>query len=130
MENLNAQELIDVAKQLKIIARAINDFQLDNWDDLTSEQFNNLNKAERDILLTVHDLISQSVIVLAGNSEELINEIKGATVKVEKSLKEIHLVSKVIKIATASVFFASALVSQNPAAISLSLEGLGSSLED
>lgn len=130
METLNSQQLIEIAKQLKVIARSINDFQIDNWNNLTTEQFNHLNKTERDILLTVQDLIARSVTVLAENSEDLISMIKEATDKVETSLKQIENINKAIEIATASVFIASAIISQNPSAISLSLQGLAEALEE
>ncbi|MAC94211.1 MAG: hypothetical protein CMC96_01785 [Flavobacteriales bacterium] len=130
METLNSQQLIEIAKQLKVIARSINDFQIDNWNNLTTEQFNRLNKTERDILLTVQDLIARSVTVLAENSEDLISMIKEATDKVETSLKQIENINKAIEIATASVFIASAIISQNPSAISLSLQGLAEALEE
>lgn len=130
METLNSQQLIKIAKQLKVIARAINDFQIENWDHLSNEQFNRLNKTERDILLTIQDLIAQSVIVLVENSEELISQIKEATGRIEKSLKQIENINKAIEIATASVFFASAIISQNPSAISVSLQGLAEVLEE
>jgi len=130
METLNSQQLIEIAKQLKVIARSINDFQIDNWNNLTTEQFNHLNKTERHILLTVQDLIARSVTVLAENSEDLISMIKEATDKVETSLKQIENINKAIEIATASVFIASAIISQNPSAISLSLQGLAEALEE
>lgn len=130
METLNSQQLIEIAKQLKVIARSINDFQIDNWNNLTTEQFNRLNKTERDILLTVQDLIARSVTVLAENSKDLISMIKEATDKVETSLKQIENINKAIEIATASVFIASAIISQNPSAISLSLQGLAEALEE
>ena len=130
MEKLNSQQLIEIAKQLKVVARSINDFQIDNWDNLSTEEFNQLNKTERDLLLTVQDLIAQSVVVLALNSEELITKIKEATSKIETSLKQIENINKAIEIATASVFIASAIISQNPSAISLSLQGLAEVLEE
>jgi nitrogen regulatory protein PII-like uncharacterized protein len=129
MEKLNSQQLIEVAKQLKVIARSINNFQIDNWDNLSTEEFNRLNKTERDILLTIQDLIAQSVVVLAENSEELIGKIKDATQKIETTLKQIKNINKAIEIATASVFIASAIISQNPSAVSLSLQGLAEVLE-
>ena len=129
MDTLNSQQLIEIAKQLKVIARSINDFQIDNWNNLSTTEFNQLNKTERDILLTIQDLIAQSVIVLAENSEELITKIKEATSRIEISMKQVARINKAIEIATASVFIASAIVSQNPSAISLSLQGLAEVLE-
>jgi len=60
----------------------------------------------------------------------LISMIKEATDKVETSLKQIENINKAIEIATASVFIASAIISQNPSAISLSLQGLAEALEE
>lgn len=129
MEKLNSQQLIEIAKQLKVIARSINDFQIDNWDNLSTEEFNQLNKTERDLLLAVQDLIAQSVIVLSENGEELINKLKEATSQIETSLKQIENINKAIEIATASVCIATAIISQNPSAISISLKGLVEVLE-
>ncbi len=129
MGTLNAQQLIEIAKQFKVIARSINDFQIDNWDDLSTEQFNRLNKSERDILFSVQDLIAQSVVILAENSEELITKIEEATSRIETSLKQIENINSAIEIATAAVFITSAIISQNPSAIPLSLQGLEAVLE-
>jgi hypothetical protein len=129
MEKLTAIQIIEIAKQLKTVARSISDFQIDNWSNLSTEDFNKLNKSERDILLTVQDLIAQSVIVLAENSENLISKVTDITGRINNTLKQIDNINKVIEIATASVFLVSAIVSQNPAAIKLSIEGIIEKLE-
>ncbi|MCT4647229.1 MAG: hypothetical protein N4A74_19730 [Carboxylicivirga sp.] len=130
MEQLNAQQLMEIAKQLKVIARAINNFQIDNWGDLTREQFNSLNKTERDILLSVQDILAQSVIVLAENSTSLIQSVTDLSNKIDHKLKQINNINKAIKIATASVFLVSAIISQNPAAITMSIQGVVDSLDE
>jgi hypothetical protein len=130
MEQLNAQQLMEIAKQLKVIARAINNFQIDNWGGLTREQFNSLNKTERDILLSVQDILAQSVIVLAENSTSLIQSVTDLSNKIDHKLKQINNINKAIKIATASVFLVSAIISQNPAAITMSIQGVVDSLEE
>lgn len=130
MEKLNSQQLIEVAKQLKVISRAINNFQIENWESIETTQFNNLNRAERDILLIVQDLIAQSVVVLADDSSKLIDEITQITGRINDTLKSINNINKAIEITTASVFFVSAIISQNPAAITLALQGIVSTLEE
>ena len=129
MEKLTSIQIIEIAKQLKTVARSISDFQIDNWSNLTNEDFNKLNKSERDILLTVQDLIAQSVIVLAENSEKLISKVTDITSRIDSTLKQIENINKAIEIATASVFLVSAIVSQNPAALKLSIEGIIEKLE-
>lgn len=130
MEKLTAEELIKLAKQLKTIARSINDFQIENWNNLSIEQFNRLNKTERDLLLTINDLITQSVFVLVADSQSLINQVEGITSDINTTLSQISNINKVIRIATASVFFASAIVSSNPAAILLSLQGIQEAIDN
>lgn len=129
MEKLTSIQIIEIAKQLKTVARSISDFQINNWSNLSNEDFNKLNKSERDILLTVQDLIAQSVIVLAENSEDLITKVTDITSKIDNTLKQIDNINKAIEIATASVFLVSAIVSQNPSALKLSIEGIIEKLE-
>ena len=129
MEKLTSIQIIEIARQLKTIARSISDFQIENWSNLSTDDFNKLNKNERDILLTVQDLIAQSVIVLAENSENLILKVNDITSRINTTLKQIDNINKAIEIATASVFLVSAIVSHNPSALKLSIESIIEKLE-
>ena len=94
MEKLTSIQIIEIARQLKTIARSISDFQIENWSNLSTDDFNKLNKNERDILLTVQDLIAQSVIVLAENSENLILKVNDITSRINTTLKHPQSIRK------------------------------------
>lgn len=122
MESLSASQSIAVARDLKKIARAIDDYQMNNWSSLSKEQHVALNKAERDILFKVQDIIAQTMTILVDDAQEFIDAINGLSANLEQKLKQIENINRVIVISAASVALASALVSQNPAAIGLSIK--------
>ena len=124
MEKLTASQSIKIARDLKGIVRAIDEYQDNNWDDLTREQHIAINKAERDILFNVQDIIAQTMIILVEDSQEFIASINNVSVKIEQKLAQIDNINKVIEITTASVFLVSAIVSQNPSAIGMSIQGV------
>lgn len=117
MSKFSKEELFDLVKQLKEIAKAINDYQIENWVSLSEKEFMILNKAELDILIRVQDILAKSVIIEVENCSEILEEMSMITRKIEDDFKMIDNLNHILSISTKIVYLISALISKNPVAI-------------
>lgn len=124
MKKITTEETLELVKKLKEIANSINDYQIKNFNILSTKEFMTLNKAEFDILSRVQDLLAKSVVVEVENSAELLSEMTTITQNIKDVLGTIDKINRVISITTSTVFLVSALISKNPTAIAGAISSL------
>ena len=124
MKKITTEETLELVKKLKEIANSINDYQIKNFDILSTKEFMTLNKAEFDILSRVQDLLAKSVVVEVENSAELLSKMTTITQNIKDVLGTIDKINRVISITTSTVFLVSALISKNPTAIAGAISSL------
>lgn len=124
MENMTAQQLSDLALQLKTMARSISDYQTQHWNDAKPQELADLNKKERDLLHESQDLIAQSVVVSVNDAAATLQSITNLADRMKKELHQINEINHVIRIATACVSLATAIAGNNATAIVGAIKGI------
>ncbi len=75
MDSLSNKDKVALAKQFNIIVRAINEYQVNNWAMRDEQEFKELIKKEKEILLFVEQLLDRSTNVLFDEPSSLVVDV-------------------------------------------------------
>ena len=117
MSEISGADALDLAKRYKQAATNLGQYQLDNWESLTTDQRRLLTDEEYTLLDNSQNLATYAVGVLLDDAQASLDKIKQATDEANKAIQTVADFKKVLGIATALVTLAAAITAGNPGGI-------------
>jgi hypothetical protein len=114
---LSAEDAFELSKQLRELSINLGNYRFANWNSLTPTQRRDVEDEEWSLLNASSDMITKAVGLALEESDIDIHSIKNSVVKARRAVKKLEKVSDVIKVATAAVGLAAAVVAKDPGAI-------------
>ena len=114
---LTSTEALELSKQFRDLANDLGNFRFSNWAGLTATQKRDLEDEEWSLLNAASDMTTKAVGLALEESEINFQSIKSSVGKAKKAIKKLEKVGEVIKVATATVGLAGAIMSKDPGAI-------------
>ena len=109
MYNLSYKQKLSIARQLNLVVRTINDFQLVNWKKRNETVFNELQNGEKKILSFAGCLVEDLACVSVSDPVVFVNEIVNFIDDLRIQLKYCQLNEAVDLITKSNQIFASIL---------------------
>ena len=122
-DTLTADQANELALWFSDLADAIGDYRTLNWNNLSEGQRQELGTAEDDLRNASTDLVELALRLRLEELNSTLARIKGATDQMKSAIKHLQNVQRAIRIATAAVTLAGAIVSMDPAAIAEGISG-------
>ena len=113
MDSLSNKDKVALAKQFNIIVRAINEYQVNNWAMRDEQEFKELIKKEKEILLFVEQLLDRSTNVLFDEPSSLVVDVENFSEDVKMQLKYSKL-KQASNLATRTTLLASSIFGYLP----------------
>jgi hypothetical protein len=104
-EYLSSQDLFNLSKSFHGLSGALGDYRYSNWDTLTPSQRDKLEDMQWTLLNTSSDLNSKSGILKVKLLEADIEILRSCTADMQKAIKKISNIKRVINIASMAVAF-------------------------
>jgi len=114
---LNAQDAFELSKQFRDLGINLGNYRFANWNTLTSTQRRDLEDEEWSLLNASSDMTTKAVGLTLEESEINVQNITSSVGKAKRAIKKLEKVTEVIKVATAAVGLAAAIVAKDPGAI-------------
>ena len=114
---LTSTEALELSKQFRDLANDIGNYRFSNWSSLTPTQKRDLEDEEWSLLNAASDMTTKAVGLTLDESEVNFQSIKSSVGKAKKAIKKLEKVGEVIKVATATVGLAAAIMAKDPGAI-------------
>lgn len=114
---LTSTEALELSKQFRDLANDIGNYRFSNWSSLTPTQKRDLEDEEWSLLNAASDMTTKAVGLTLDESEINFQSIKSSVGKAKKAIKKLEKVGEVIKVATATVGLAAAIMAKDPGAI-------------
>ena len=114
---LTSADALELSKQFRELANDLSNYRFSNWQTLTPTQRRDLEDEEWSLLNAASDMITKAVGLALEESDANFQTVKSSVGKAKKAIKKLEKVGKVIKVATASVGLAAAIVAKDPGAI-------------
>jgi hypothetical protein len=114
---LSAEDAFELSKQFRELSINLGNYRFANWNSLTPTQRRDVEDEEWSLLNASSDMITKAVGLALEESDIDIHSIKNSVVKARRAVKKLEKVSDVIKVATAAVGLAAAVVAKDPGAI-------------
>jgi ABC-type thiamine transport system ATPase subunit len=122
-ETLTADQANQLAAHYSGVADALGKYRSDNWNTLSEAQRERLRVARNKVRNQSTELVKLALQLRLDDLKVTLTRIKQATDKMKTAIQHLHNVEKAIKIATALVTLAGALIAKNPVAIAEAIEG-------
>ena len=114
---LSAEDAFELSKQFRELAINLGNYRFANWNTLTPTQRHDVEDEEWSLLNSSSDMTTKAVGLALEESEMNVQSIKSSVSKAKKAIKKLEKVGEVIKVATAAVGLAAAIVAKDPGAI-------------
>ena len=114
---LNAEDAFELSKQFRDLAINLGNYRFANWNALTPTQRRDLEDEEWSLLNSSSDMTTKAVGLALEESAINVQNITSSVGKAKRAIKKLEKVSEVIKVATAAVGLAAAIVAKDPGAI-------------
>lgn len=114
---LSAEDAFELSKQFRELAINLGNYRFANWNTLTAAQRHDVEDEEWSLLNSSSDMTTKAVGLALEESEMNVQSIKSSVSKAKKAIKKLEKVGEVIKVATAAVGLAAAIVAKDPGAI-------------
>ena len=114
---LNAEDAFDLSKQFRDLGINLGNYRFANWTTLTPTQRRDLEDEEWSLLNASSDMTTKAVGLALEESEINVQHITSSVGKAKRSIKKLEKVGEVLKVATAAVGLAAAIVAKDPGAI-------------
>ena len=114
---LSAEDAFELSKQFRDLGINLGNYRFANWNNLTPTQRRDLEDEEWSLLNASSDMTTKAVGLALEESEINAQSIKSSVGKAKRAIKKLEKVGEVIKIATATVGLAAAIVAKDPGAI-------------
>lgn len=114
---LSAEDAFELSKQFRDLAISLGNYRFANWSNLTPTQRRDVEDEEWSLLNSSSDMTTKAVGLALEESEVNVKSITSSVGKAKRAIKKLEKVSEVIKVATASVGLAAAIVAKDPRAI-------------
>ncbi|HQU28591.1 MAG: hypothetical protein KC563_06395 [Nitrospira sp.] len=114
---LTSTDALELSKQFRDMANDLGNYRFDHWSSLTPTQKRDLEDEEWSLLNAASDMTTKAVGLALDESEITFQSVKSSVGKAKKAIKKLEKVGEVIKVATATVGLAAAIMSKDPGAI-------------
>lgn len=114
---LSAEDAFELSKQFRDLSINLGNYRFANWNTLTPTQRREIEDEEWSLLNASSDMTTKAVGLALEESEINVQHIKHSVGKAKRAIKKLEKVSEVIRIATATVGLAAAIVAKDPGAI-------------
>lgn len=114
---LSAEDAFELSKQFRDLAISLGNYRFANWSTLTPTQRRDVEDEEWSLLNSSSDMTTKAVGLALEESEINVKSITSSVGKAKRAIKKLEKVNEVIKVATASVGLAAAIVAKDPRAI-------------
>jgi len=129
MEDLTPEQIVELADSYRRTARALAEFQLTHWPDLSHEQHLDLNAYQNSLLNRSQDLMTFSVRLAFHEAGPMIDAILQATEEARSGLKRISNLTLALNVGAITVALAANIARANPKGIQSALKELGELLK-
>jgi hypothetical protein len=109
VENLSLRQKLALAKQLNLIVRAINDYQLSNWDKRNDPLFNDLMQNEKDFLFLVEYLLDNTTEIITEEPIYMVIDCENFSEDLRVRLKKCKLIQAVDLISRSIIIISTVL---------------------
>ena len=114
---LSSQDEFELAKCLRDMSVSIGNYRFEKWNDLSEEQRKTLGKAEWSLLNASSDVLTSAIGLVLDETQWSFDRLKELTNSANETLKQLEVIRKAIRVATAAVSLAAAIVSKDLGAI-------------
>jgi hypothetical protein len=114
---LTADQARNLARSYFNIAQALGEYRFDNFDTLSAAKRKQIEELERTLLSSSTTFTAIAISISLDDLAPVLDRVSEVTKQMEDAINQLQKVDKVIKIATAAVQLAGAIVSGNPEAI-------------
>ena len=114
---LSAEDAFDLSKQFRDLGINLGNYRFANWTTLTPTQRRDLEDEEWSLLSASSDMTTKAVGLALEESEINVQNITSSVGKAKRAIKKLEKVGEVLKVATAAVGLAAAIVAKDPGAI-------------
>jgi hypothetical protein len=115
--SLSTEDAFELSKQFRDLAINLGNYRFANWNILTPTQRHDLEDEEWSLLNSSSDMTTKAVGLALEESESTVQSITSSVGKAKRAIKKLEKVGEVIKVATAAVGLAAAIVAKDPGAI-------------
>jgi len=129
MPKLTSDQAFVLAQAFHDLSVEIGNFRFRVHQDLTPAQRQRLQDQQFDVLNTSSQLNALSISLALDDLQETLDDISAATTRMNKAIKKLKDIQKVIAIATAAVTLGGAIISMNPGAITAALGGVATAVK-
>ncbi|MFD2572120.1 hypothetical protein ACFSUS_15860 [Spirosoma soli] len=129
MEDLTPEQIVGIADGFRNMARALNEFQVRHWPELTFEQHLDLNAYQSSLLNRAQDLQTLAVRPAFSRAAEMVASIQQATEEAKASLKRIQSLTLALNVGAITVALASYVARANLRGIQTALRELSDLLK-
>lgn len=114
---LSAEDAFELSKQFRELSIHLGNYRFANWNRLSPAQRHELEDEEWSLLNASSDMTTKAVGLALEKSKIDARSITQSVSKAKRAVKKLEKAGEVIKVATASVGLAAAVVSKDPGAI-------------
>ncbi|CCH53274.1 hypothetical protein BN8_02356 [Fibrisoma limi BUZ 3] len=129
MEDLTPEQIVELADSYRRTARALAEFQLAHWPELSYEQQLDLNAYQNSLLNRAQDLMTLSVRPAFHEAGKMIEAVRQATTDAQSGLKRIKNLTIALNVGAITVALAASIARANPKGIQTALNELGELLK-
>jgi hypothetical protein len=117
MAKTTAEEARELSELFRDLAVQLGDYRFSNWGTLSSDERKNIEDTEWSLLNASSDFTTIAVGIDLANLDADIRKIERATNKARQAIRTANTVKNVLKVATAAISLAGAIISKNPQSI-------------
>ena len=128
MPKLTSDQAFVLAQAFHDISVEIGNFRFRVHQDVTPARRRQLEDLQFDVLNASTQFNALSISLALDDLQDTLDDISAATEKMNKAIKRLKDVQKVIAIATAAVTLGGAIISMNPGAIAAALGGVATAV--
>jgi hypothetical protein len=121
MPELNPDQTLAIAQQFSRLARVVEDYRLNHFDQLTDLQQSGLASAEDHLRRTANAFLDYGLNEVMDNAQGSIDQLTQITQRLTRDVERLNDVTKALNVIGVVVQLASAFSSANPAAIASAL---------
>lgn len=124
MEDFTPEQLVAVANAYQNMARALNEFQVNNWPSLSFDQHLDLNAYQSSLLNRAQDIQTSAVRPAFKDAAGVVARLQQAIEQAQASLKRLQTINVALNIGAVTVALASYVARANLRGIETALREL------
>ena len=130
MSHLTSEEANGLADNFIALARSVGDYRFANWKDLSSKEKEQLGNLQDSLLDQGEKILAFSVSLKMEEVSESLNNIQIITGKIQRTMRKLDDIQKVINIAAAALTLGSAILTKDVKAIGQRIDELVSTTKE